>query len=126
MNRGISKILALFVVLSILSFSINGYCFFSRKTKAESVKTYDKAHELYLKGNYKEAEKLYQEFMKKHPDSLLVQTSLYYTAKCYTQQKEYDKALSSYKTLVVDYKEGFWVDTAKDEMLKIRSLQKGK
>lgn len=104
----------------------NGYSFNFGGAKSDSVKTYDKAHELYLEGKYNEAEKGYEEFIKNYPDSQLVEAALYYAAKCCSQQEEYDKALSYYKQLLEKYKEGFWVDSAKEEVMKIRAIQKEK
>lgn len=114
------------ICTALMGWCTNGYTFGLRKPKADSVKLYDKAHDSYLKGKYKEAEKGYQEFMKKHPDSLLIETALYYTARCYTEDKNYNQAISYYKQLLIKYKKGFWVDSAKEEIVKIQAIQKGK
>lgn len=120
------KVLLIAVICTILmGWCTNGYSFGPRKSKADSVKLYDKAHDLYLKGKYKDAEKEYQEFIKKYPDSLLVETALYYTARCYTEDKNYTQALSYYKQLLTKYKKGFWVNSAKEDVVKIQAIKKG-
>ena len=118
-------LLQILIISLLLSFwNVNGYSFWS-KPKPESLKSYNRAHEFYLDKKYTKAEKEYLYFIKKHPDSLLVEAATYYTAKCYSELKNYDRAQSYYKQVIDNYKEGFWVDSAKDEIVKLEAMKKG-
>jgi len=114
-----------FLILITTVWNTPCYSFWS-KPKVESVESYDKAHELYLAKKYSEAEKEYQGFVKNNPDSLLVEAALYYIAKCHAELNNTDNAISYYKQVVDKYKEGFWVKSAKDEIVKLKATKAGK
>lgn len=110
-------------IMLVFSLTTNSYAFFET-AKVESVKMYDDAHELYEDGKYSEAEIKYQQFMQANPNSKLVEAAMFYSGKSCTEQKKYDQAIAHYNALIDKYKEGFWVETAKEEISKIQQLQK--
>jgi len=103
--------------------AINGYAFSNLKSsKPDSIRSYDKAHNLYKRGKYQKAENEYKKFLKGYPDSLLVEPAIYYTAKSYAETKDYNNALVYYKMLTSKYKKDFWTESAKKEIVKIQNI----
>jgi tetratricopeptide (TPR) repeat protein len=81
---------------------------------------YNRAQRLYDRGRYEEAREHYQEYMSNNPDSTLNEVVLYYIAKCYEGVGDSEGAKNSYNKLIDKYKEGYWVEQAKE---KLRSLK---
>lgn len=109
------------IVFTVILLFVTALCGFSFCGQEQStVKAYDAAHNLYLKGKYTEAEKEYQNFIKNNPESLLKVTALYYMAKCCAGNKDYNKAVSYYNEVITGYKTGFWADSAKEEIARIK------
>lgn len=102
------------IILAVAFFSIASYA------EVETVKTYNKAHDLYKKGKYEEAIKQYQAFMNKYPDSQLKVAALFYTAQCYQKENHNSEATKCYQEVINKHKKGYWVDSAKEEIKELK------
>lgn len=117
-----NKFLFILIVFVFLFNCTSGKAFiFSSNKKYDTIELYDKAHDQYKDGKYKEAIVEYQKFLDKYPANTLAVAAYYYMAKSYEETGNYAKARSCYQQVIEKYKKGFWVDSAKDDIRKIKS-----
>lgn len=65
--------------------------------------SFETAYELYDDGSYKEAVNEYENFLKKYPDSVLVDDCYLYMGYCYDQLELYNKAINTLSKVITDY-----------------------
>ena len=66
---------------------------------------YDEAYALYKKGNYSEARKLFEDFLKTYPKDPLTDNAIYWIGNCYFKEKKYEKAISVFEDLINKFPE---------------------
>jgi TolA-binding protein len=70
---------------------------------------YNKALDLYQKGNYAQAKELFREFVAQYPDSPLSKVALYYLGHCYQMTGDDKEALILFNRIVATYgDDDFW------------------
>lgn len=120
-KNNLSLIAAVFLLLALAGCATGGYYY---EGTSEVNRTYDKAKILYEQKQYDEAKTHFQQIIANHPESPLVEVAMYYLAGCHKERKEYQKAISAYQDLINKYNYGFWVDSAKKDIERIKSAQK--
>ena len=66
---------------------------------------YDEAYALYKKGNYSEARKLFEDFLKTYPKDQLTDNAIYWIGNCYFKEKKHEKAISVFEDLINKFPE---------------------
>lgn len=123
--RGVRNYLAVIVAFLLMSqagCATSGYRLFEPKSKV--IKTYNEAKRLYDQKRYDDAREYFQQFITNHPESPLVEASMYFLGDCYKQKEEFQKAMATYQNLINKYRSGFWADLAKEEIKQIKSIKK--
>ena len=69
----------------------------------ESGKLYRKARSLLLEGNFKKAEVLFMQFIKKYPENDLADNAFYWLGECHYTTGDYKGAVKIFKALVKKY-----------------------
>lgn len=108
------KIIFLTTVLSAL-FLIN--CI---PAHAQNFDAYSKAVDAYYKDNFSDAVKFYNQYLKDNPDDkVLHDLVLYNLGNSYVKLNNKNKAISTFKKLIAEYKDSTWVEYAKDEIQEL-------
>lgn len=63
--------------------------------------TYQAAELQYMKGNYTQAQKMFETYLNSYPDGIFKLHANYYKADCHYRAKEFDKALENYAVVLV-------------------------
>ena len=74
-----------------------------QKAPPEAEKAYNKAFSALTEGNYDEAAKKFQQFIKDHPDSSKVAQAHYWQAEAFYIREEYADAVEQYKKLIDNF-----------------------
>lgn len=85
-------------------------------------KDYRRAREYYERGQFEQAKEFFEQFIAGHHGHALQEIALYYLGSCFQETDDYTKALSTYQRLIDEYREGFWVELARQEMKSILRL----
>ena len=73
---------------------------------------FNKAKDLYSKGDFAEAQKAFSEFVKAYPDSSQAASAQFYVGECLYEQQQYEKAIMEYQKVVENYSKSSKVPTA--------------
>ncbi len=120
-KKYLSVAAVVFLLIALAGCATGGYYY---DGTSEVNRTYERAKVLYEQKQYDEAKTHFQQIIANHPKSPLVEVAMYYLASCHKEKKEYQKAISAYQELINKYDYGFWVDSAKKDIEKIKSAQK--
>ncbi len=91
------------------------------KTAKNPEDIYNQALDLYYQGKLDEAEKKFQEFVKKYKDSQLYDNALFWIGQIYYTKGQYEKAINTFQDLINKCETGQIKDCNKlpDALLKI-------
>jgi len=114
MNNFIFLLIALFLVgcASTGSYTYSG----------STIETpYSKASDAYYKSNYEEAIEYFNQYIdESEEDDVLMDMALFNLANSYKGIGNKDKAIETYEKVIDKFKEGYWVDSAKEEIEKLK------
>ena len=87
---------------------------------AQNFDAYSKAVDAYYKDNFSDAVKYYNQYLKDNPDNKLIHDLvLYNLGNSYVKLNNKNKAISTFKKLIAEYKDSTWVKYAKDEIQEL-------
>ncbi len=67
---------------------------------------YNQAYNLYASGDYEKARKQFQELLKLHPGSGLIDNALYWIGSCYYKEKKFEEAISACDDAIKKFPKG--------------------
>lgn len=80
---------------------VKGVSYANVSTAALDSTTYQAAELQYMKGNYSEAQKMFDKYLNAYPDGIFKLNASFYKADCHFRAKEFDKALENYAVVLV-------------------------
>ncbi len=87
---------------------------------SQNFDSYTKAVDAYYKDNFADAVKYYNQYLKDNSDNKLIHDLvLYNLGNSYVKLNNKNKAISTFKKLIAEYKDSTWVKYAKDEIQEL-------
>lgn len=108
-----AKIALLFLMIGI-------FAIISTPAYSQNFDAYSKAVDAYYKDNFADAVKYYNQYLKDNSDNKLIHDLvLYNLGNSYVKLNNKNKAISTFKKLIAEYKDSTWVKYAKDEIQEL-------
>ncbi len=116
--RLMNKYIIIFIALILTGCASTG----SYKYSTSNIDTpYSKGSDAYYKSNYEEAIKYFNQYIaESEEDDVLMDMALYNLAGSYKELGNKNKAIETYQKLIDKFKEGYWVDSAKEEISSLK------
>jgi len=116
--RQVSKFLIIITALFLTGCASTGSYKYSRSA---SDTPYSKGSDAYYQSNFEEAVKYFEQHIAENPDDdVLLDMTLYNLAGSYKELGNKSKAIETYQKLIDKFKEGYWVDSAKEEISSLK------
>ena len=82
------------------------------KEKIDKEKSYSEAYKTFRQGKYDEARRKFREFIKVFPDTEYSDNAQFWIGECYYFEKNYEKAILEYESVIKNYPKGNKVPNA--------------
>lgn len=117
--RLMNKFMILFIALILTGCASTGSYTYSGST----IETpYSKGSDAYYQSDYENAVKYFEQHIVENPDDdILLDMTLYNLAGSYKELGNKNKAIEAYQKLIDKFKEGYWVDSAKEEISNLKN-----